>query len=164
MRIDFCRHSTICHAPDLRTEAMVVRTSRVRRGLLIAIAGLGFLAGCGDTSGADTPRAAVDAYIQALNARDTEALQRLAPPRNDATDDIRHRLELNGGHGIQLDGADITSEVSPDLATARLRGRGNTGEYAETLTLTRIGDRWHIALGQGTRDPAPSRAGTQRGP
>ncbi|WP_285505254.1 hypothetical protein [Actinokineospora sp. NBRC 105648] len=137
-----------------------------RRGLFTALAGLGLLTACAGTAaetGADAPRAAVDAYVQALNARDTAAMQRLAPPGNDATEDVRRRIEDDGGQDIRLVGADISSELSPDVAAARLSGTGSAGEYVERLTLTRQDDRWYVVLGQAGQDPAKRPAATTPG-
>jgi hypothetical protein len=141
---------------------MRTRAGRSLRGWFAALAGFGLLAGCGGqaTTGADTPRAAVDAYVAALNTRDTGALERLATPGNDAAADIRHRLDDHGGQDIKLDGADISSEVSPEVASARLRGRTAAGPYEERLTLTRKGDRWHVVLGSAPSDPAKPTAAT----
>lgn len=141
---------------------MRTRASWSLRGWMVALAGFGLLAGCGGqaTTGADTPRAAVDAYVTALNTRDTGALERLATPGNDAAADIRQRLDANGGKDIRLDGADISSEVSPEVASAQLRGRTTTGSYEERLMLTRRDDRWHVVLGSARPDPAKQTAAT----
>jgi len=137
---------------------------RSRRGLFTTLAGLGLLAACSTTpdTGADAPRAAVDAYIQALNARDSQALSRLAPPGNDATDDISRRIEANGGKDIRLTNADISSEFAPDMAAARLTGTSSTGDYSERLTLTRTDDRWYVVLGEAPQNPSKQPASTSR--
>lgn len=118
------------------------------------LAALALLAGCaGPTNGAETPRAAVDAYVAALNAKDVAALERLAPPRVSATEDIQRRLEAHGGKGIELDVADIVEGISPKkVMTARLRGRTAAGPSYEdqlTLTSTNDDDRWNVVLGRG---------------
>jgi hypothetical protein len=132
--------------------------SRSRRGLLAVLIGFGLLTGCGGgDGGADSPRAAVDAYVEALNAQDAPALQRLAPPGNNAADEIRHRIDDFGGKQISLSTVDITSDISPDVANARLAG---TGGYTERLTLTRTRERWYVVLGQAEPDPAKQPAST----
>ncbi|MEV0680259.1 hypothetical protein AB0I60_27460 [Actinosynnema sp. NPDC050436] len=137
-----------------------------RRGLFAALAGLALLAACSSTpeTGADTPRSAVDTYVQALNARDATAMNQLAPPGNDAADDVRRRIEANGGRGIRLTDADIKSDLSPDVAAARLTGTGSHGDYTEQLTLTRKDEKWYVVLGQADPDPAKRPATTDRTP
>ncbi|GGU41114.1 hypothetical protein [Lentzea flava] len=129
----------------------------------MAFAGLGLLAGCSTApdTGADAPRAAVDAYVQALNARDAQALSRLAPPGNDATDDIRRRIDTNGGRDIRLTNADISSETTPDVAAARLTGTSSAGDYSERITLARTDGRWYVVLGEARQNPSKQPAGTE---
>lgn len=132
-------------------------TNRSRWGLFAVLVGFGLLVGCGSDGGADSPQAAVDAYVRALNARDAPALERLAPPGNNAANEVRHRIDDFGGKEISLDGVDISSDISPDVANARLTG---TGGYAERLTLTRTDERWYVVLGQANPDPAKQPAST----
>ncbi len=131
------------------------------RALLIALFCLGAfgLAGCAEDTGAESPQAAVDAYIAALNAKDAAAVQRLANPSPAARDDDgEHKVRELGGLGITLDATDITTPVSPDHAVARLRGKSSVGDYSEELKLQRDpdDDRWRIALHR-PQPPVPAK-------
>ncbi|WP_283133179.1 hypothetical protein [Rhizohabitans arisaemae] len=131
---------------------------RTSAGVLTAFTGLLLLTGCsGDANGADTPRDVVDAYVTALNEEDTEALNRLIPPGNNADAEIEELLKAHGGKEITLSEAAITSEDFRKVATARLSGVGTAGSYSETLTITQNGDRWYVALG---RNPDPNKIPT----
>lgn len=113
----------------------------------LALAGL-VLVGCGPDTGADSPKAAVDAYIAALNAKDADAVQRLGiPSPASADDDGQRKVDELGGLDIRLDSADITTPVSPYHAIARVTGTSSAGGYSEKLLLQRdTDDRWHIAI------------------
>lgn len=135
-------------------------TNRFRRGLVAVLVGTGLLTGCGGgdgDGGAESPQAAVDAYVRALNARDAPALERLAPPGNNAADEVRRRIDDFGGKEISLGDVDISSDISPDVANAQLTGSGG---YAERLTLTRKNERWYVVLGQAKQNPAKQPAST----
>ncbi|MEV0594407.1 hypothetical protein [Nonomuraea cavernae] len=138
--------------------------SDIRWRLALAVAGCALLFGCGTAEapgGAASPRAAVDAYVLGLNQHDAQGLALLAPIGNDPAADIRRRLETYGGRQIRLENVDISSEISPEMATARLVGRGTSGHYHETLVLTRQDRRWHVALGAHP-SPAKTPASTAR--
>ncbi|TXK35275.1 hypothetical protein [Nonomuraea sp. C10] len=138
--------------------------SDIRRRLVVAFAGCALLLGCGITEapgGAASPRAAVDAYVTGLNQHDAQRLALLAPIGNDPAADIQRRLETHGGRQIRLENVDISSEISPKMATARLVGRGISGQYQETLVLTRQDQRWYVALGAHPH-PAKTPASTAR--
>lgn len=141
---------------------MLRSPSRSLRGPFAALAGLALLVACSGTAetGEDTPRAAVDTYIQALNARDADAMRQLAPPGNDASEDVRRRIDDNGGRDIRLVEVDISTDLSPDVAAARLAGTASRGDYSEMLTLTRKHDKWYVVLGQAVQDPAKQPAST----
>ncbi|GAA2205767.1 hypothetical protein GCM10009850_012250 [Nonomuraea monospora] len=124
---------------------------RVFGVILAGCLALGGCAGAEPETGAPDPRTAVDVYVRGLNDNDYEAIARLAPPLNDPSEAIRGRLAAYGGKGITLATVDISSEITPKVAKARLEGAGAGGRYAETLLMERKGERWYIALG---RNPA----------
>ncbi|MGW0479331.1 hypothetical protein [Nonomuraea sp. NPDC003214] len=119
-----------------------------RRGAIVVLAILAAGCAAGAGHGASSPRAAVDAYIAGLNAADSAALARLAPPGNDARGDIARRLAAHGGQEIRLTSADLADDISPDVVNARLAGRGARGAYRERLTVTRCEESWCVVLGQ----------------
>jgi hypothetical protein len=130
----------------------------------LTFAGCAQLFGCGIAEapgGAASPRAAVDAYVLGLNQHDAQRLALLAPIGNDPAADIRRRLETHGGQQIRLENVDISSEISPKMATAGLVGRSTSGRYHETLVLTRQERRWYVALGAHPH-PAKTPASTAR--
>ncbi|MER7134320.1 hypothetical protein [Streptosporangium saharense] len=119
------------------------------------------LGACGTGGqGESTPRAAVDAYVAGLNARDADALARLAPPGNDARQDIVERLAADGGRDIRLGSVSLADDITPDVVTARLEGEGGGGPYRERLTVARCGEHWCVVLGQAPSNRTP--AGTTR--
>ncbi|MFD3760803.1 hypothetical protein [Streptomyces sp. NPDC058622] len=136
--------------------------SRATRGLGLAAAAalVSVLAtGCtGDPdpkTGAGSERAAVDTYLTALNARDAEALNALAPPGNDAQAEVSERIGRLGGRELKIGQLDLEHEFGPDVATAQLTARAQDGTtHDERLGLTRTGGRWYITMGQ---HPAPSK-------
>jgi hypothetical protein len=116
--------------------------------LVAAFAGTVLLISCGaPPGGATSPRAAVDAYVKGLNARDANGLARLAPVGNDATDDIRQRVVVQGGRAIRLDDVVMRSDISPDVVNAHVTGHSTAGRYDETLVVTLNEGRWYIVLG-----------------
>ncbi|MFJ7272740.1 hypothetical protein ACIQV3_39980 [Streptomyces sp. NPDC099050] len=120
------------------------------------------VAGCGADSGAggESERAAVNAYVAALNAKDAQALRALAHPGNDAEAEIADRVGRLGGRGLRLRDAEVLHEFEPDFAQVRLATEaadGSAGE--ERIVLSRVGGRWYLALGQspaGSRKPRSS--------
>lgn len=118
----------------------------MKRFLLVAP--LLLLAACGPDTGADSPQAAVDAYVAALNAEDADAVQRLGNPSPASSDDDGQRkVDELGGRDIRLDSTDITTPISPYHAIAKLRGSSSAGAYSEDLYLERdTDDRWHIGI------------------
>lgn len=134
---------------------------------LLLVVPLLLLVACGPDTGADSPQAAVDAYIAALNAKDADAVQRLGIPSFASSDDDgRRKVDEFGGRDIRLDSTDITSPVSPYHAIAELRGTSSSGAYREDLYLERdTDDRWHISIHKpAPPDPNKPTAATDRPP
>ncbi|MER5485041.1 hypothetical protein ABT024_17705 [Streptomyces sp. NPDC002812] len=97
-------------------------------------------------------RAAADAYIAALNSKNTQALRALAPLGNDAEADAADRIARLGGRGLRLQTVDIQHDFGPDTASAR-------------LILTRIkGGRWCIALGHNPKATTKTPSSTEKPP
>lgn len=122
----------------------------------IALGVLLLLTACAPDTGADSPQAAVDAYIAALNAKDAEALQRLGGDGTTA-EDAQRKLTDHGGQNIKVDNADISSDITPYFAVAKLSGTSSSGTYTERLNLSRDRDnRWHVAIAP-PKPPDPNR-------
>ncbi|MDA5281212.1 hypothetical protein [Streptomyces sp. Isolate_45] len=146
-----------------------MRAKDGRAPLIVTGAALALLlTGCssdtGPNAGPESERAAADAYIAALNAKDTQALRALAPPGNDAAAEATDRVDRLGGRGLRLQNVEVQHDFGPDVASALLvttAADGSAGE--ERIVLTRIDGRWYITLGQnpeGANDKTP--ASTQK--
>ncbi|MFE7773304.1 hypothetical protein ACFU5O_05305 [Streptomyces sp. NPDC057445] len=134
--------------------------------LTAAVAGVIALlvAGCSDDdagapAGAKSERGAVDAYISALNARDTDALADLAPPGNEAAREAAALVGAKGGRSLTIKSVDISHEFGPDFAAAHVVSRGKDGkELLDDLTLSRSSGHWYVAIGENPkgRDKSPA--------
>ncbi|MFF3442896.1 hypothetical protein [Streptosporangium sp. NPDC002721] len=152
----------IMRGTDETNAAMTPSRKRIRRKLVAAFAGTALLISCGaPPGGAASPRAAVDAYVRGLNARDANGLARLAPVGNDATDEIRQRLVADGGQAIRLYDVVMRSDISPDVVNAHVAGHSTAGRYDETFVVTLNEGRWYIALGSHP-NPKKTPASTSR--
>ncbi|MER5763840.1 hypothetical protein [Streptomyces sp. NPDC002082] len=124
------------------------------------------LTGCTSDPAPTSERAAADAYIAALNSKNTQALRALAPPGNDAEADAADRIARLGGRGLRLQTVDIQHDFGPDTASARLTTVTADGSVAEhRLVLTRTkGGRWCIALGHNPKATTKTRSSTEKPP
>ncbi|MFD5575473.1 hypothetical protein, partial [Streptomyces cadmiisoli] len=118
----------------------------------MAIACMG---GASPTTGADSERGAVDAYVVALNSKNTEALSELATPGNDPKTEVADRVARLGGRDMKVAKLELLHEFGPDFATAHLSIRAQDGAtHDEILGLSRHDGRWYITMGQ---NPSPSK-------
>ncbi|GAA0356008.1 hypothetical protein NE235_12480 [Actinoallomurus spadix] len=140
-----------------------------RRGRLLVLACLIIATqapgACSSSSGADSPRDVMDAYVKAINAKDEKAL--LALVRDDrrhdrsARDDA-HRLVTRAGGDLVVDHLDIRRDVAPDFASVGLVGHTGHGPYHDQVVLVRHDGRWWLVLGGApARSPAPTAATTR---
>ncbi|GHC60677.1 hypothetical protein [Streptomyces cinnamoneus] len=124
------------------------------------------LAGCDSDSQGRTraERETATAYVDALNARDADALAALGRPgREGAAEDARGIVAERGGQGLKVTGMDVTHEFGPDFADVAITATDGRGrDHRERLALERDGKTWYVPLGRkagGT--PKPS-SGTSR--
>jgi ketosteroid isomerase-like protein len=124
------------------------------------------LSGCSEAAGeagADSERGAVDAYVEALNSSDEEALAQLAPPGNDAEAEAADLIRKNGGRSFKVEQVDISHEFGADFASANLVARGTQGEeLRQTLGLSKSDDRWYVGLGENPEGRQKSPASTSK--
>ncbi|WP_189453244.1 hypothetical protein [Streptomyces abikoensis] len=104
------------------------------------------------------------AYVKAINDRDVPALVKLSPPGNEGAEQAaRELVGSQGGRGLRVDDVRVGHEFGPDTADARLRATDKEGRpFSETLTLTRRGGTWYVALGTAPGSMPKSPAQTSR--
>ncbi|MFD5620960.1 hypothetical protein [Streptomyces yangpuensis] len=98
----------------------------------------------------------MDAYVAALNLKNTEALSKLATPGNDPKAEVVERVGRLGGRDMKTAKLELRQEFGPDFATAHLSIRAQDGTtHDEILGLSRHDGRWYVTLGQ---NPSPSKS------
>ncbi|MFF3730057.1 hypothetical protein ACFYXM_06980 [Streptomyces sp. NPDC002476] len=117
----------------------------------VTLAALLALAGCdsGDSeSKASGDRETVEAYITALNERDTRALLKLDGATGAAAErDAEKVIEEKGGRGLKVDDIQINYDLGPYVGSARITAKDSKGaDYSENLTITRDGGKWHLTI------------------
>ncbi|MFE6911975.1 hypothetical protein [Streptomyces erythrochromogenes] len=97
----------------------------------------------------------MDAYVAALNAKNTGALTGLATPGNDPNAEVADRVLRLGGRDMKVAKLELLHEFGPEFATAHLSIRAQNGAtHDEILGLSRHDGRWYITMGQ---NPSPSK-------
>ncbi|MFM9369141.1 hypothetical protein [Streptomyces sp. Da 82-17] len=139
------------------------RTGRLRNAVLpLALAGLLLTAACSTDdggSGAASPRAAADAYVEALNGQDRDALRDLIAPSRSEDErgaEAQRLIEAVGGDS-EVRVVDVTQDVSPKAASARLGGTTAKGAYEGYVQLGKEDDGWWVV-------PAATADDTESGP
>ncbi|MFF2406255.1 hypothetical protein [Streptomyces sp. NPDC058092] len=117
----------------------------------VTLAALLGLAGC--DSGDSEPRASsdretVEAYITALNERDTDALLKLDGATGPAAErDAEKVIKEKGGRGLKIDDIRINYDLGPDVGSAKITAKDSKdADYNESLTITRDGGEWHLTI------------------
>ncbi|MEU0882046.1 hypothetical protein ABZ345_25815 [Lentzea sp. NPDC005914] len=123
--------------------------------LVLASAMMLVLGACasGDGTGAESPKAAVDTYLAAMNDEDEAALRKMIaePVRGDAAG----YLAEHGGKGLVVESLDITQEFGPDFANAHVTGtNADRSRFDERIVVSKIDDRWYVGL----LGPVPDRS------
>jgi hypothetical protein len=117
----------------------------------VALAALLGLAGCngGDSEPkAGSDRETVEAYITALNERDTDALLKLDGATGPAAErDAEKVIKEKGGRGLKVDAIRIDYDLGPDVGSAKITAKDDKGaDYSESLTITRDGGKWYLTV------------------
>ncbi|GGR25138.1 hypothetical protein WEB32_13960 [Streptomyces netropsis] len=131
----------------------------------LATAALLALTGC-DSENQDearTEKETASAYVEALNARDPDALAKLGRPGDQgAQQGARDLVNREGGRGIQVEDVAVNHEFGPDFADVAIWGTDSKGRtYRHRLTLERTGKTWYVPLGSAPGTPKPSSATTR---
>ncbi|MFG2628478.1 hypothetical protein [Streptomyces sp. NPDC048473] len=130
----------------------------------VTLAALLALTGCGNDDakpGAGADHEAVEAYIAALNERDSDALLKLDGATGpDAERDAQKVISEKGGRGLEVEGIEIDYDFGPDTGSAKITAKDSKGaDYRENLTITRDGNQWRLAI-----LPASPSAGSSKTP
>ncbi|MEU4208932.1 hypothetical protein AB0F13_02815 [Streptomyces sp. NPDC026206] len=137
-----------------------------RRVAVLGTAVLFALAGCdSDSQGrARTERETATAYVDALNARDADALAALGRPGTEgAREDARGIVAQRGGRGLKVTGMEVTHEFGPGFADVAITATDGGGrDHRESLSLEREGKTWYVPLGRKGGGTAKPSAGTSR--
>ncbi|MFB7010379.1 hypothetical protein ACFCZY_11930 [Streptomyces sp. NPDC056237] len=109
------------------------------------------LTGCGSDDvkpKAGSDRKTVEAYVDALNERDATALLKLDGARGPAAErDAQKVINEKGGRGLEVEGIQIDYDLGPDTGSAKITAKDSKGaDYRESLTITRDGKQWHLAI------------------
>ncbi|GAA3690879.1 hypothetical protein GCM10022267_91460 [Lentzea roselyniae] len=98
----------------------------------------------------------MDAYIAALNNKDSATLERISP--SNVRPDFAGHVAEKGGKSITVESVDITKDFGPDVASAHVIGRAaDEQRYDERLVLSRIDGRWFVTIGPAT----PNKPGSE---
>ncbi|MBB1246280.1 hypothetical protein GL263_22375 [Streptomyces durbertensis] len=137
-----------------RSSSPVVRASAVVVAALLVFLGG---SGCspGEGGGQRTERQVVEAYVEALNARDSAALVALAGQgRRGVEEDARGLIADGGGRSLVVRDVRVLRDFGPDLASAHVVAVDEAGEKFETyVQLARERGTWVLVLGKGEGFP-----------
>ncbi len=145
---------------------MGTHRTRHAAGIATAAALLLALAGCGSDSPerGRTEKETATAYVDALNARDPDALAGLGRPGYEGTrEDARALVEKRGGRGLKIVDMAVGHEFGPDFADVVVRAKDGAGrEQREGLSLEREDGTWYVPLGHRKGAGPKQSAGTSR--
>ena len=140
------------------------RTGRrlTRVWVLVCAAALVLSAGCsgGVERGRETKEAVVQAYLTALQAKDSKALLALVSPQVDAQADVTRVIQADGGKPLKEVEVSYRDDFGGIYVVATVTGRVATGDspFQTMIPISRVGDRCYLALGQAP--PTGSEADT----
>ncbi|WP_128379215.1 hypothetical protein [Streptomyces cavernae] len=125
-----------------------------RRWLLGAVVAMTITAtGCGSdepaTADDNGARQAVESYVDALNSRDATGLMRIGgvPEDQRAKEEAQRILAKKGGRDLRIVDLNVDYDFGPDVGSAKLVAEAKAGEdLRETVTVTREGGAWHVAI------------------
>ncbi|MBT2529751.1 hypothetical protein J7E91_31295 [Streptomyces sp. ISL-99] len=117
----------------------------------VTLAALLALTGCdngGPAPKARGDRETVEAYIAALNDRDTGALLKLDGTTGpDAERDAQKIVKEKGGRGLKVEDIRISYGFGPDVGSAKITAKDSKGgDYSENLTITRDDGKWYLTI------------------
>ncbi|MFF5428272.1 MULTISPECIES: hypothetical protein [unclassified Streptomyces] len=123
----------------------------LRKSHIPAVLGCALLLGCAQEPAAQgrTERQTAEAYVQALNSRDVEALVKLGPPGYEEVEaDAREAVATDGGKGLEIDSVKVSHEFGPDVASAQVAATDRAGKpFATYVQMSRHDGAWVVVLG-----------------
>ncbi|AWE52874.1 hypothetical protein [Streptomyces nigra] len=135
--------------------------------VLTAVAALALLPGCasGDdqpassssSASADGARAAVVAYVDALNSRSVARLIDVGGVADETWSrrEAERILANRGGRGWRIEGVRVDLDMGPDTGSARLEAEDKAGRpLRDSFTVIREDGAWHLSF--FTQQPAES--------
>ncbi|MGA4977121.1 hypothetical protein [Streptomyces cinereoruber] len=116
-----------------------------------AVFACALLVGCSQepTPQGRTERQTAEAYVQALNNRDVEALVKLAPPGYEEVEaDARKAVTADGGKGLEIDSVKVSHEFGADVASAHVAATDQAGKpFTSYVQMSRHDGTWVVVLG-----------------
>lgn len=120
--------------------------------MLVCAAALVLSAGCsgGVERGRETKEAVVQAYLTALQAKDSKALLALVSPQVDAQADVTRVIQADGGKPLKGVEVSYRDDFGGIYVVTTVTGRVTTGDspFQTRIPISRVGDRYYLALGQ----------------
>ncbi|MEX2985815.1 hypothetical protein [Streptomyces sp. C36] len=143
---------------------MTARRTAALGAAALTTATLLALTGCGAGQGeARSEKETASAYVEALNARDADALAGLGRPGDQGTEqEARALVAREGGRRVKVGGMTVHHEFGPDFADVVIEGTDGEGRrYRQRLALERTGKTWYVPLGRAPGTPKPTAATTR---
>ncbi|KOG31684.1 hypothetical protein ADK34_10000 [Streptomyces viridochromogenes] len=134
---------------------------------MLAVFACALLVGCTQEPAPQgrTERQTAEAYVQALNSRDVEALATLGPPGYEEVEaDARKAVAADGGKGLEIDSVKVSHEFGADVASAHVVATDQAGKpFATYVPMFRHDGTWVVVLGHapGAGKPGVSPAATE---
>ncbi|MFH9958068.1 hypothetical protein ACH4OX_28150 [Streptomyces roseolus] len=123
----------------------------VRKSQMLAVVACALLVGCTQepTPQGRTERQTAEAYVQALNSRDVEAIVKLGPPGYEEVETAaREAVAADGGRGLKIDSIEVLHEFGADLASTHVAATDQKGRpFATYVPMFRHDGTWVVRLG-----------------
>ncbi|MGW2302893.1 hypothetical protein [Streptomyces sp. NPDC001809] len=135
----------------------------LRKSHALAVFACALVVGCTQASAPQgrTEQQTAEAYVQALNSRDVDALVELGPPGYEEVEaDAREAVAADGGKGLEIDSVKVSHEFGADVASAHVVATDQAGKpFAAYVQMSRHDGTWVVVLGH-----APGAGKTGAGP
>ncbi|MGW7130102.1 hypothetical protein ACWGIA_17390 [Streptomyces bobili] len=110
------------------------------------------LSGCSDENASAisrTEEATAQAYVAALNARDVNALTRLAPAGYEGIEaEAREIIKAEGGRGLKIKDVQVSHDFGEDVASAHVSATDSRSKpFSANIQMSLEKDKWVVALG-----------------
>ncbi|MEU1691273.1 hypothetical protein [Streptomyces hirsutus] len=101
------------------------------------------------SASSDGARAAVEAYVRALNSRSADGLMSVGGVKDEewSRQEAERILADQGGRGWKIKDVRIQHDMGPDVGSARLLAEDKAGKpLQDTFTATRENGTWHLTI------------------